>query len=128
VLADLDATRAEAYLRGDQALLEGAYAAGAPAGDRDAASLAVLIEDHRRVEGLSLTPTTIAPLQVTPDQAVLRVVDTMAPHVLAQTGTGAKETKPGRGERTWTVILHRSGPEWLVWDVLQEGVRPAAAP
>ena len=44
VLADLDATRARAYQGGDAALLQSAYAPGAPAGDRDARSLAALIE------------------------------------------------------------------------------------
>ena len=128
VLADLDVTRAQAYQDGDAALLQSAYAPGAPAADRDARSLAALVAQDRRIDGLSLTPTTIAPLEVTADRAVLRVVDTMAPHVVTQRGSGAQETRPGRGERTWTVILARSGSRWLVWDVLEGGAWPPAAP
>jgi hypothetical protein len=128
VLADLDAIRARAYQGGDAALLHSAYIPGAPAGDRDARSLAALVGDGRSIEGLSLTPTTIAPLEVNADRAVLRVVDTMAPHVVTQRGSGATETRPGRGERAWTVILARSKGQWLVWDVLEGGGWPPAAP
>ena len=128
VLADLDAIRAEAYRRGDATLLQGAYAPGAPAGDRDARSLAALVGDDRTVEGLSLTPTMIAPVEVAADRAVLRVVDTMAPHVVIQRRSGATETRAGRGEHSWTVVLARSGTRWLVWDVVDGGDWPPTGP
>jgi hypothetical protein len=128
VLADLDATRARAFLRGDAVLLSSAYAPGSPAGDRDATSLAALADDAGSVEGLSLTPTTVTPLEVGADQVVLRVIDTMAPHVLVQPGTGTRETRPGRGERTWTVVLHRAGAAWQIWDILAGDTWPSAEP
>jgi len=128
ILAELDAARAEAYLTGDAALLQRAYAPQAPAGERDAQSLAALTGGDRRVEGLRLSTTAVSPLEVTANQAVLRVVDTLAPHVLVTRGSGARQSMPGRGERSWTVTLRRAGSGWQIWEVLEGDTWPAAEP
>jgi hypothetical protein len=118
-LGALDRARSVAFARGDQAGLRAVYAPGAPALDRDQRVLARLTGAGLRAEGLRLTATSVATADRSGDRVRLAVTDVMPPYRLVDAGGTVVASRPGRGARSWTVVLARAGGQWLVYDVVR---------
>jgi hypothetical protein len=43
----------------------------------------------------------------------------MPPYRLVDVGGAVVAERPGRGARSWTVVLARAGGRWLVYDVVR---------
>jgi hypothetical protein len=108
-----------AFACGDQAGLRAVYAPGAPALDRDQRVLARLTGAGLRAEGLRLTATSVATADRSGDRVRLAVTDVMPPYRLVDAGGTVVASRPGRGARSWTVVLARAGGQWLVYDVVR---------
>jgi eukaryotic-like serine/threonine-protein kinase len=118
-LGALDQARSAAFARGDPARLRAVYAPGAPALHRDQQVLARLRGAGLRAEGLRLTATSVATADRSPDRVRLAVTDVMPPYRLVDVGGAVVAERPGRGARSWTVVLARAGDRWLVYDVVR---------
>ena len=122
-LRALDQARSAAFARGDPAGLRAVYAPGAPALDRDQQVLARLLGAGLRAEGLRLAATSVTAADRSedrpPDRVRLSVTDVMPPYRLVDTGGAVVAERPGRGVRSWTVVLARAGDRWLVYDVVR---------
>jgi hypothetical protein len=118
-LGALDQARSAAFARGDPAGLRAVYAPGAPALHRDQQVLARLIAVGLRAQGLCLTATSVATADRSPDRVRLAVTDVMPPYRLVDVGGAVVAERPGRGARSWTVVLARAGGRWLVYDVVR---------
>jgi hypothetical protein len=99
--------------------LRAVYAPGAPALHRDQQVLARLTAVGLRAEGLRLTATSVAAADRSPDRVRLAVTDVMPPYRLVDVGGAVVAERPGRGARSWTVVLARAGGRWLVYDVVR---------
>ncbi len=53
------------------------------------------------------------------DRVRLSVTDVMPPYRLVDTGGAVVAERPGRGVRSWSVVLARAGDRWLVYDVVR---------
>jgi eukaryotic-like serine/threonine-protein kinase len=119
-LRALDQARSAAFARGDPAGLRAVYAPGAPALHRDQLVLAQLTGAGLRAEGLRLTATSVATADRSGDRVRLAVTDVMPPYRLVDVGGAVVAERPGRGVRSWTVVLARAGGgRWLVYDVVR---------
>jgi hypothetical protein len=49
----------------------------------------------------------------------LSVIDVMPPYRLVDNGGAVVAERPGRGARSWNVVLARVGDRWLVYDVVR---------
>ncbi len=118
-LGALDQARSAAFARGDPAGLRAVYAPGAPALHRDQRVLARLTGAGLRAEGLRLTATSVAAADRSEGRVWLAVTDVMPPYRLVDAGGAVVAERPGRGARSWTVVLARAGGRWLVYDVVR---------
>jgi hypothetical protein len=118
-LSALDQARSAAFARGDSAGLRAVYAPGAPALHRDQQILARLTGTRLRAEGLRLTATSVAMADRSGGRVRLAVTDVMPPYRLVDAGGAVVAERPGRGARSWTVVLARAGGRWLVYDVVR---------
>ena len=119
-LSALDQARSVAFARGDPAGLRAVYAPGAPALDRDQQVLARMTGAGLRAAGLRLTATSVATADRSGDRVRLAVTDVMPPYRLVDAGGTVVASRPGRGVRSWTVVLARvAGGRWLVYDVVR---------
>jgi eukaryotic-like serine/threonine-protein kinase len=115
----LDQARSAAFARGDPAGLRAVYAPGAPALGRDQQVLARLTDAGLRAAGLRLAATSVTTADRSPDRVRLSVTDVMPPYRLVDTGGAVVAERPGRGARSWNVVLARAGERWLVYDVVR---------
>jgi hypothetical protein len=115
----LDRARSAAFARGDPAGLQAVYAPGAPALSRDQHVLERLTGAGLRATGLRLTATSVVTAARSADRVRLAVTDVMPPYRLVDTGGAVVADRPGRGVRSWTVVLARAGGRWLVYDVVR---------
>ena len=118
-LRALDQARSAAFARGDSAGLRAVYAPGAPALERDQQVLARLMGAGLRAEGLRLAATSVTTAGRSQDRVRLSVTDVMPPYRLVDTGGAVVAERPGRGVRSWSVVLARAGGRWLVYDVVR---------
>jgi hypothetical protein len=119
ILRALDQARSAAFARGDPAGLRAVYAPGAPALQRDQDVLARLTGAGLRAAGLRLTATTVTTADRSGDRVRLAVKDVMPPYRLVDAGGAVVAERPGRGARSWSVVLARAGDRWLVYDVVR---------
>ncbi len=100
--------------------LTSVYAPGAPALRRDQAVLRRLTRAGLRAAGLRLRVTAVTAASRAADGRVrLAVTDVMPPYRLVDDGGTVVEARPGRRERSWTVVLARSAGRWRVYDVVR---------
>jgi hypothetical protein len=118
-LRALDQARSAAFARGDPARLRAVYVPGAPALERDQQVLARLTGAGLRAAGLRLAATSVTTADRSPDRVRLSVTDVMPPYRLVDTGGAVVAERPGRGARSWNVVLARAGDRWLVYDVVR---------
>jgi hypothetical protein len=118
-LRALDQARSAAFARGDPAGLRAVYAPGAPALERDQQVLARLTGAGLRAKGLRLAATSVTTADRSGDRVRLSVTDMMPPYRLVDTGGAVVAERPGRGVRSWSVVLARAGDRWLVYDVVR---------
>ena len=118
-LAALDADRSRAFAAGDPGRLRTVYASGSPALQRDTAVLRRLIAAGLRAEGLRLAATDVAVAGRSAGQVRLAVTDVMPEYRIVDDGGTVVERRPGRGTRSWTVVLARDGERWRVYDVVR---------
>jgi eukaryotic-like serine/threonine-protein kinase len=118
-LRALDQARSAAFARGDAAGLRAVYAPRAPALERDLQVLARLTRAGLRAEDLRLAATSITTADRSGDRVRLSVTDVMPPYRLVDTGGAVVAERPGRGVRSWSVVLARAGDRWLVYDVVR---------
>jgi len=95
------------------------YAPGSPAGARDTRLLRRLARAGLRAEGLSLTATTVRPVDRSAGRVRLAVTDLMPTYRLVDAGGTVVERRAGRGPRSWTVELAPVGQGWRVYDVVR---------
>ena len=120
-LAALDRARSQAFASGDPARLTSVYAPAAPARRRDQAVLRRLTRAGLRAAGLRLRVTAVSAAGATgaaDGRVRLAVTDVMLPYRLVDDGGTVVEARPGRRERSWTVVLARSAGRWRVYDVV----------
>ena len=118
-LAALDADRSRAFADGNPERLRTVYATDAPAWDRDAAVLRRLTAAGLRAQGLRLAATRVAVAGRSAGQVRLAVTDVMPAYRIVDEGGTVVERRPGRGTRSWTVVLSRDGERWRVYDVVR---------
>jgi hypothetical protein len=116
-LAGLDADRSRAFADGDPERLRTVYAPGAPALSRDAAALRRLSGAGLRAQGLRLAATKVDLAGRSDGRVRLAVTDVMPAYRLVDEGGAVVERRPGRGARSWMVVLARDGERWRVYDV-----------
>ena len=121
VLAALDAARSLAFAAGDEAALSAVYLPASPAGRRDAAELARLAGAGVRAAGLRLDTTSVRLVGRAPGRVQLSVTDVLGAYRLVDARGRVVARPPGRGARTWTVVLGRAEPRgpWRVYDVVR---------
>jgi hypothetical protein len=110
VLAQLDATRDQAFVQGDPALLDQVYAPGSTALAHDRQTLDRLLAAGRRARGLALALTSVtAASSAGPGRASgpvnLSVRDTLPAYDIVGADRSLIAHEPGRGERGWLVEL-----------------------
>ena len=118
-LAALDRARSQAFASGDPMRLTSVYAPGAPALRRDQAVLRRLTRAGLRAAGLRLRVTAVTAASPADGRVRLAVTDVMPPYRLVDDGGTVVEARPGRRERSWTVVLARSAGRWRVYDVVR---------
>ena len=118
-LAALDADRSRAFAAGDPGRLREVYAAGGPALRRDVAVLRRLTDAGLRAQGLRLAARAVAVQGRSAGQVRLAVTDVMPAYRLVDDRGSVVERRPGRGSRSWTVVLARDGESWRVYDVVR---------
>jgi hypothetical protein len=118
-LATLDADRSRAFAAGDPVRLREVYAADGPALRRDVAVLRRLTEAGLRAQGLRLSARDVAVQARSAGQVRLAVTDVMPAYRLVDERGAVVERRPGRGSRSWTVVLAREGAGWRVYDVVR---------
>ncbi len=118
-LAHLDADRSRAFAAGDTGRLREVYAADGPALRRDVAVLSRLTAAGLRARGLRLAARTVAVQERSAGRVRLAVTDVMPAYRLVDERGAVVERRPGRGSRSWTVVLARNGESWRVYDVVR---------
>jgi serine/threonine protein kinase len=119
VLAALDSSRDAAFADADVNELDAVYVPGSAALATDRAALGRLIGAGQRVHGLRFALRSVQLVAQSADEVTLTVVDTLAAYDVVDAG-GATASVPGRGVRTWTVVLHAqstSQHHWLIASV-----------
>ncbi len=119
VLGDLDDARSAAFAAGRRADLDRVYAAGAPAGVRDAAALDRLVSDGLRARLVRLHAVGVTPVRVSAQRVVLRVRDTLAGYDVVDAAGAVLARHSGRGAALWTITLARTSLGWRIWEVLR---------
>jgi len=112
VLRAWDEQRAEAWARGDPALLAALYAPGSRAGRRDRAMLEAWTSRGLVVRGLRTQLLEVRTVRRSPSAWTLRVTDRQAGGVAV--GPGVRRSLPVDAATTRTVVLHRLGGRWRV--------------
>ena len=90
-----------------------------PALRRDDAVLRRLTAAGLRAQGLRLSARAVAVQQRSAGQVRLAVTDVMPAYRLVDDRGAVVERRPGRGSRSWTVVLARDGESWRVYDVVR---------
>lgn len=123
VLGAWDAARAEAWARGDPALLRRLYVPGSRAGERDRAMLRAWVARGLRVRGLSTQLLSVRSVRRTHASWTLVVTDRVAAGrvvvrgSLRGRGPGAPRSLPAGAPSTRTVVLRRVEGGWRVASV-----------
>jgi hypothetical protein len=119
LLRQLDATRAQAFARGDRAALRTVYADQSPAYRRDAKGLRRLSRAGLHVRGLRLTDIRVTDARRRSNEVVLRVSDRLAAYDVVTSSGDVRRHEAGRGRTAWRVTLARADPtaEWRIRDV-----------
>jgi hypothetical protein len=120
VLAQWDATRAEAWAAGDVAALGRLYTGTSSAGRRDTAMLRRYLARGLRVDGLRTQRLAVTEVSRRSDLWVLRVRDRIAGGDVV--GREIRVRLPHDRVSRHLVTLHRVGGEWRVAEVVP--VRP----
>ena len=105
VVTELDSARDRAFVDGDSGELERAYVADSPALATERLTLATLVAAGVHARGLKLRLVSVSVVEQRPGQVTLAVRDTLAPYDVVGSD-GAVESRPGRAERGWTMVLH----------------------
>jgi eukaryotic-like serine/threonine-protein kinase len=116
VMGGLDRSRDGAFADADADELAAIYVPGSAALATDRAALGRLIGAGQRVRGLRFALRSVQLIAQSADEVTLTVVDTLAAYDVVDAG-GATTRVPGRGVRTWTVVLHAqptSEQHWLI--------------
>ncbi len=113
VLAELDGLREQAFARGDPALLDRVYTPG-PTQAADAAALRALTGAGRTATGVRHEVRQVAQTSSVVDRAELRVVDVLSPQVVRDGQGAVVESRPGRGEMAYDVVLVRRDGAWRI--------------
>jgi hypothetical protein len=116
-LAVLDADRSRAFAAGDPGRLRKVYAPDAPALRRDTVALRRLSAAGLRAQGLRMAATSVDLAGRSAGRVRLAVTDVMPAYRLVDHGGTVVEHRPGRGARSWLVVLARDGERWRVYDV-----------
>ena len=114
VLGQLDRTRQEAFATGDADRLLEVYAPGSAAGSADAEVLLSLTRAGLHARGVQHDVTRIDVTSAGAERVVLRVVDVLTPHELLADNGALVEQRPGRGERSYDLVLTSAGDGWLI--------------
>ncbi len=117
-LAGLDVTRAEAFEKGDEALLGRVYAAGSSALAEDTKTLREISGRGARATGLRYEVTALEIREEGADKVVLRITDRLLPYsFVALDGTVLAE-QTGKPPQTRDVILVNTADGWRIAQLL----------
>ena len=104
VVGALDRTRDAAFADADANELDAVYVPGSPALATDRATLSRLVSAGQRVRGLRFVLESVRLVSQSSSDVTLAVADTLAGYDVVD-ARGAATHVPGRGVRTWTVVL-----------------------
>jgi hypothetical protein len=117
VMAALERDRAQAYDRGDLALLATVYAAQSPVGRADLRLLRVMVRRGQHTVGLDAFVESAEVLSVSDSSVTLVVTDALTSYdVLGRDGRVIRHGH-GRPSRAWRVTLRRVGTTWRIWSI-----------
>ena len=105
VLRALDRSRDAAFADADANELDAVYVPGSAALATDRATLGRLVGAGQRVRGLQFVLESVRLVSQSSSDVTLAVADTLAGYDVVD-ARGAPTHVPGRGVRTWTVVLH----------------------
>ncbi|HMC67693.1 MAG TPA: hypothetical protein VKJ07_00950, partial [Mycobacteriales bacterium] len=114
VMARLDATRDAAFVGGDVAALGKVYTAGSAVLATETATLRQLLTHHVHARALHLVIVSVRAITTTPTRVTLSVVDRLPAYDVMKDSNGVAAHRPGRGPRTWSVVLRAFGGEWRI--------------
>ena len=118
MLARLDAVRGDAFSSADVTRLRAVYVSGSPALQRDRRTLLTLRGSDLRAEGVHLRARSVSVVEHTSREVRLQVSDSLLSYRLVDGAGHVQEQRPGRGVRSWTVVLRvRPDGGWGVYDV-----------
>jgi hypothetical protein len=109
VMSELDSARDRAFIDGDASELERAYVADSPVLATERLTLAKLVAAGVHARGLQLRLVSASVIEQRPAQVTLAVRDTLGAYEVIGPD-GAVDSRPGRAERGWTVVLRNASP------------------
>jgi len=104
VMGALDRSRDAAFADADANELDAIYVPGSPALATDRATLGRLVGAGQRVRGLQFVLESVRLVSQSSSDVTLAVADTLGGYDVVD-ARGAATHLPGRGVRTWTVVL-----------------------
>jgi hypothetical protein len=115
VLRSLDSSRDAAFVDADASRLDRVYVAGSAALRTERETLGGLVAAGEQARGLHLDLVAVRLVSESATEVTLAVRDALPGYDLVRAGA-VVEHLAGRGERTWTVVLHRTSMEgrWLI--------------
>lgn len=121
VLDELDAARAEAFSRGDVAMLAEVYAPGSAGLASDSALLQGLVDQGRTAHGLRHAVRSVEVLESSPTAARLGVVDVLGAYEIHDPAGAVVGRAAARGRRAFLVELTRTASGWRLVEVRAAG-------
>jgi hypothetical protein len=116
IVGALDRSRDGAFADADANELDAIYVPGSGALAADRATLGSLVGAGQRVHGLQFLLESVRLVSKSPGEVTLMVVDTLASYDVVDAG-GAITHVPGRGVRTWTVVLRAQASVEGGWQI-----------
>jgi hypothetical protein len=116
VVAALDRGRDGAFADADAGELDAIYVPGSDALITDRATLGRLVGAGQRVRGLQFVLESVRVVAQSPGEVTLAVVDTLAGYDVVD-AAGVATHVPGRGIRSWSVVLRAQPPGELRWRI-----------
>jgi hypothetical protein len=116
VVGALDRSRDGAFADADANELDAIYVPGSAALATDRATLGRLVGAGQRVHGLQFVLESVRVVARSPGQVTLAVVDTLAGYDVVD-AAGVATHVPGRGMRSWTVVLRAQPPDDEGWRI-----------
>jgi eukaryotic-like serine/threonine-protein kinase len=116
VVDALDRSRDSAFADADANELDAVYVPGSAALATDRATLGRLVAAGQRVRGLQFSLESVRLVSQSPGEVTLTVVDTLAGYDVVDAG-GVTTHVPGRGMRTWTLVLRAQQSGVTGWQV-----------